>query len=156
MARVTAKKRMPWPTGCKRSTGIGTTLESPGSRNPLKYEWTWMTVTFNDVEELGKRCDRLPTDFKIGDVRRMTSGMGSCWVRRPVDAGKKLINGGTTDHRRVVQLQGGDATCARPPMLQMLGGHVQSKCTSLVNRSSCCYRCGAIGQGMRRRQARLP
>ncbi|EGI59642.1 hypothetical protein G5I_12193 [Acromyrmex echinatior] len=90
-----------------------------------------MTVTFNDVEELGKRCDRLPTDFKIGDVRRMTSGMGSCWVRRPVDAGKKLINGGTTDHRRVVQLQGGDATCARPPILQMLGGHVQSKCTSL-------------------------
>ena len=97
----------------------------------------------NVAEELAKKCERSPSDFKVGDVRRMTSGLGSCWIRCPIDAGKNLV--------AVQRITVGWSSCK--VLLHALGfqcykclegGHVQSKCTSPVDRSGCCYRCGAI------------
>ena len=43
------------------------------------------------MEELARKYERSLTDFKVGDVRRMPSGLGSCWAKCPVDAGKRLV-----------------------------------------------------------------
>jgi len=98
----------------------------------------------NAEEELAKKCERPPSDFKVGDVKRMTSRLGSCWVRCPVDADKMLM----AAQRITVEWSSCKMALLPAHGLQcykyLEAGNVQSKCTSPVDRSGCCYRCGAV------------
>ncbi|KYN36166.1 hypothetical protein ALC56_09486 [Trachymyrmex septentrionalis] len=74
----------------------------------------------------------------------MTSRLGSCWVRCPVDADKMLM----AAQRITVEWSSCKMALLPAHGLQcykyLEAGNVQSKCTSPVDRSGCCYRCGAV------------
>ena len=104
------------------------------------------SVTSNEVAEvLGATGECSPHDVKVGEIKVAPNGLGTCWVRCPVKAGKAIL---ATPRIRV-----GWSSC-RAILLPSRGlqchkclatGHVQAKCSSPIDRSGCCYRCGGIG-----------
>ena len=81
-------------------------------------------------------------DVTVGDLRRDNNGLFSAWARCPVRAAAKLAKDGqVTVHpfvAKVVALAQRPLQCHR--CLEF--GHVQHRCTSTVDRSNLCYRCG--------------
>ncbi|XP_011065974.1 PREDICTED: gap junction alpha-3 protein-like, partial [Acromyrmex echinatior] len=43
------------------------------------------------AQELARACKRLLPEFKVGGVSRAPNGLGTCWVRCPVEAVKQLV-----------------------------------------------------------------
>ncbi|CAK1598206.1 unnamed protein product [Parnassius mnemosyne] len=84
-------------------------------------------------------------DIKVGDVRRTPTSMGTCWMRCPVTAVRKLITEGRVrigwGSTRVELLESRPMHCYRC----LEKGHVGSKCPNEVDRSTRCYACGEPG-----------
>lgn len=84
-------------------------------------------------------------EIMIGQIRPAPSGLGTAWVRVPLSSARKLAEG-----RRILVgwmsvpvevLAGRPLQCHR-----CLGfGHTQQRCTSAVDHSGLCYRCGKAG-----------
>jgi hypothetical protein len=94
---------------------------------------------------ISKAGECSPNLIKTGEIRREASGLGSLWLSIPVAAAKKVAQA-----RRVCV----GWVSARVQLLEPRGlrcfrcfepGHVRSKCTAEVDRSSTCYRCGQDG-----------
>lgn len=66
------------------------------------------------AEELARASGCFPQQFKVGDIKRASNGLGSAWVRCPMEAARKLV---ATPRIKVVDLSGGAAAGQRPPML---------------------------------------
>ena len=81
-------------------------------------------------------------DVTVRDLRRDNNGLFSAWARCPVWAAAKLAKDGqVTVHpfvAKVVALVQRPLQCHR--CLEF--GHLQHRCTSTVDRSNLCYRCG--------------
>ncbi|EGI62124.1 hypothetical protein G5I_09569 [Acromyrmex echinatior] len=101
------------------------------------------------AEELAGVCSRLPPEFKVGGVSKAPNGLGTCWVRCPVEAAKQLVAASKVrvgwSSCKVALLPARNLQCYR--CLEV--GHVQQKCPSTVDRSGMCYRCGGIDHAAR-------
>ncbi|CAK1599168.1 unnamed protein product [Parnassius mnemosyne] len=87
-------------------------------------------------------------DIKVGEIRRNPTSMGTCWVRCPVKAVRKITAVGR------VRVGWGSARVElleprpMPPMhcfRCLERGHVASRCSSETNRGARCYACGEQG-----------
>ncbi|XP_039303415.1 uncharacterized protein LOC120357318 [Solenopsis invicta] len=100
----------------------------------------------DDVADAVGKTGGCPTQqVKVGEICRASNGMGTCWVRCPMGAGKAVL--------AAPRLKVGWSSCRAvllPPRgLQCFrcfaNGHTQANCSSQVDRSGCCYRCGNPG-----------
>ncbi|XP_018406277.1 PREDICTED: uncharacterized protein LOC108782493 [Cyphomyrmex costatus] len=84
-------------------------------------------------------------DVKVEDIKMSPSGMGTAWVRCPVEAAKPLTDQGRVRvgwvNARVQLLPVRPLQCFR--CLEM--GHIRASCTCDADRSGVCYRCGVAG-----------
>ncbi|KMQ90418.1 hypothetical protein RF55_9831 [Lasius niger] len=96
----------------------------------------------SEIARLGG-CDK--ADIRIGPLRESPVGLSSVWVRCPALAAKRVFGAGS------IRVGWGRASVEllRPrPLLCyrcLRRGHVRQKCTSDIDRSNRCYRCGIPG-----------
>ncbi|XP_059061646.1 uncharacterized protein LOC131854542 [Achroia grisella] len=86
-----------------------------------------------------------PDAVRVGDIRRNTSGMGTCWVRGPVAAIKKAT---AAKHIRIGWVSARTELLRQRPLRCfrcLEGGHVSNQCSQTQDRSGLCYRCGEEG-----------
>ncbi|XP_059045778.1 uncharacterized protein LOC131841475 [Achroia grisella] len=86
-----------------------------------------------------------PDAVRVGDIRRNSFGMGTCWVRGPVTAIKKAT---TAKHIRIGWVSARTELLRQRPLLCfrcLEGGHVSNQCSHTQDRSGLCYRCGEEG-----------
>ncbi|XP_059061181.1 uncharacterized protein LOC131854074 [Achroia grisella] len=86
-----------------------------------------------------------PDAVRVGDIRRNTSGMGTCWVRGPVAAIKKAT---AAKHIRIGWVSARTELLRQRPLRCfrcLEGGHVSNQCSQPQDRSGLCYRCGEEG-----------
>ncbi|XP_059046627.1 uncharacterized protein LOC131842125 [Achroia grisella] len=82
---------------------------------------------------------------KVGEIRRGASGLGTCWVRAPLAAVKRITTAG--------RIKIGWVTAAAELLRQkplrcyrcLESGHVLARCSHEEDRSGLCYRCGEPG-----------
>ncbi|XP_045451981.1 uncharacterized protein LOC123661009 [Melitaea cinxia] len=83
--------------------------------------------------------------IKVGEVRQNFAGIGTAWVRLPVEAAKKVVDG----RRLLVGFVSASVTLLKTRPQQCYRchevGHVAAKCDKGVDRSGQCYRCGKEG-----------
>ncbi|XP_039303454.1 uncharacterized protein LOC120357348 [Solenopsis invicta] len=104
------------------------------------------SVTTEEVAStVGNVGGCFPHEVKVGVIRRGPNGLGTCWLRCPVRAGKALL--------AAPRFRVGWSSC-RATLLPSRGlqcyrclaaGHTQAGCSNQVDRTGCCYRCGGIG-----------
>lgn len=82
---------------------------------------------------------------KSGEIRRSPRGMGTAWVRCPVEAAKTLTAGG----RLLVGWVSASVKLLEPRTRRcyrcLETGHVSAQCSSPVNRGDLCYNCAQPG-----------
>lgn len=104
------------------------------------------SVTSGDVAAAVARAGDCAVDaVKAGEIRTNSSGLGTCWVRCPVTAAKKVSSEG----RLLVGWVSAQIRLLPPKPMRcyrcLENGHVRVQCTAVVDRSECCYRCGEVG-----------
>ncbi|XP_059062474.1 uncharacterized protein LOC131855249 [Achroia grisella] len=83
--------------------------------------------------------------IKVGEIRRNSFGMGTCWVRGPVAGIKKAT---TAKHIRIGWVSARTELLRQRPLRCfrcLEGGHVSAQCSQTQDRSGLCYRCGEGG-----------
>ncbi|XP_052751065.1 uncharacterized protein LOC128200749 [Galleria mellonella] len=82
---------------------------------------------------------------RVGEVRRTRSGVGTCWVKAPLQAVKKMTVAG----RVRIGWVSAKAELLRQRPLRCFRcleeGHVRASCSHEQDRSGLCYRCGNEG-----------
>lgn len=96
-------------------------------------------------EAIAKAGDCSAEEIKTGDIKKSPYGLGTLWAQCPIRAANRLatlgkIRVGWTSSR-VELLTPRQLQCFRC----LEKGHVQANCTSPIDRSGLCYRCGGIG-----------
>ncbi|XP_059049916.1 uncharacterized protein LOC131844936 [Achroia grisella] len=85
-------------------------------------------------------------DVKVGPIRRSSpKALGSCWVRGPMAAVKKVTAEG---HMRLGWVSAKVELLRQRPLRCfrcLQSGHVRAQCTQEEDRSGLCYRCGEAG-----------
>ncbi|XP_045765820.1 uncharacterized protein LOC123867684 [Maniola jurtina] len=104
------------------------------------------SVTSNDVVTTVARIGGCSVDqVRAGEVVRNSSGLGTIWLRCPVMAAKKVVEGGRLlvgwVSARVNLLDERPQRCYRC----LERGHLRAQCIAETDRSDTCYRCGQIG-----------
>ena len=132
------------------------TVSRPSKTAEIRVSGLDDSATPTEVaQDLARACKRLPPEFKVGGVSRAPNGLGTCWVRCPVEAAKQLVAASRVkvgwSSCRVALLPARSLQCFRC----LEAGHVQAKCASTVDRSGCCYRCGGIGHAARECRAKV-
>ncbi|XP_045455126.1 uncharacterized protein LOC123664652 [Melitaea cinxia] len=83
--------------------------------------------------------------IKVGEIRQNFAGVGTAWVRLPVEAAKKVVDG----RRLLVGFVSASVSLLKMRPHQCYRchevGHVVAKCHKEVDRSGQCYRCGKEG-----------
>lgn len=106
------------------------------------------------ANELAKVGGCGPNDITVGRLRMAQRGLGVAWVRCPLTAANKVADLG----RITVEWSQCRAELLDVRPLQCFRclekGHVREKCSSLIDRSDCCYNCG--GKGHRAKDCREP
>lgn len=92
------------------------------------------------VAEKGK-CRQ--DEVQIGEIRKMSENQGSLWLRLPLVAAKKAVEGGTIQigwsKVKIALLEARPLRCHKC----LEKGHVRERCPNPQDRSGQCYRCGA-------------
>ncbi|XP_049886840.1 zinc finger CCHC domain-containing protein 3-like [Pectinophora gossypiella] len=104
------------------------------------------SVTTEDLVAAVARAGQCAADqVKPGEIRRDKTGLDSVWLRCPVDAAKKVSEGGRLlvgwVAAQVKLLETRPMRCYRC----LETGHVRVTCDAEVDRSNLCYRCGQAG-----------
>ncbi|XP_052755675.1 uncharacterized protein LOC128201781 [Galleria mellonella] len=104
------------------------------------------SITSSELAAAIARDGECPLDVvKVGDIKRNSSGLGTCWVRAPVLAVKKITSAG----RILVGWVAARTELLRQRPLRcykcLQSGHVRSRCLHEEDRSGLCYRCGRPG-----------
>ena len=127
----------------KALRGTGVRLSCPQKYAELRIVGLTELATPKSVRKaVAAAGDCEKEDVTVGDLRRDSNGLFSAWARCPVRTAAKLAKDGQiTVHpfvAKVVALAQRPLQCHR--CLEF--GHVQHRCTSTVDRSNLCYRCG--------------
>ena len=127
----------------KALRGTGVRLSCPQKHAELRILGLTELATPKSVRKAmaaAGGCEK--EDVVVGDFRRDNDGLFSAWARCPVRAAEKLAKDGQVIVHpfvaKVVALAQRPLQCHR--CLEF--GHVQHRCTSTVDRSNLCYRCG--------------
>nr|XP_034839930.1 uncharacterized protein LOC117996029 [Maniola hyperantus] len=104
------------------------------------------SVTSSDVVTAVARTGGCSADqVRAGEVVRNFSGLGTVWLRCPVMAAKKVVEGGKLlvgwVSARVNLLDERPQRCYRC----LERGHLRAQCIAGTDRSDTCYRCGQVG-----------
>ncbi|CAG4967467.1 unnamed protein product [Parnassius apollo] len=97
------------------------------------------------VTAIAQRSECPAEMVKIGEIRRTSSDTGTIWVSCPVPATNKIEGGG----RFLIRWVPAQVKILSSRLLQcykyLHNGHVCAECSSEVDRSNDCYRCGQAG-----------
>lgn len=84
-------------------------------------------------------------EVRVGEIRSSPRGLGSAWVRCPLPAARKVVEGGRLwvgwSAASVMPLETRPLQCYRC----LAFGHVRLRCTAAVERGDRCFRCGSAG-----------
>jgi len=97
------------------------------------------------VEAVSVHGECQTAEIRVGPIRRGTNGLGTVWVRCPLNAANRLVRKGHVllgwTRTRIELLPERPTACFR--CLQV--GHVRAACPSGTDRTGLCYRCGLAG-----------
>ncbi|XP_032675610.1 uncharacterized protein LOC116846185 [Odontomachus brunneus] len=98
---------------------------------------------------VAEKRECLPTQIKVGFIRKMANGLGSVWIQCPLSAAMKVASLGRIrigwTIARTELLQARPVQCFRCWSF----GHVRHACKAEVDRSHACFRCGGEGHLVR-------
>ncbi|XP_028167797.1 uncharacterized protein LOC114358118 [Ostrinia furnacalis] len=120
-------------------------VSRPVKSSDLRVSGQDDSVTAEEVAAAIAKLGDCPTDqIKVGAPRRDHTGLFATWVRCPIVAAKKVLEGRLLVGwvaARVRLLPARDLRCFRC----LEAGHVQAVCPAEVDRSRQCYKCGQLG-----------
>lgn len=97
------------------------------------------------IEAVAEKGVCHPHEIQVGEVRKISGNQGSLWLRLPLVAAKKAVEGGSIQigwsKVRISLLEARPLRCHKC----LERGHVRERCPIAQDRSDRCYRCGERG-----------
>ncbi|KMQ92220.1 gag-like protein [Lasius niger] len=126
--------------------GKGVIIGRPSKCSELSIRGLDITVNPEDIlVEVAKMGGCRKEEIRIGQIRETPVGLGSVWVRCPALAARRVVRAGSIrvgwGQAIVEPLRPRPLVCYR--CLEQ--GHVRQRCTSVIDRSDRCFRCGVSG-----------
>lgn len=139
------KADAPWPHVCARlKDKEGVRVNRPTKMAEIRVRGLECSIRKEVMEAVAEKETCRSYEIQAGDIRRTSENQGSLWLKLPLAAAKKAVEGGTLQvgwsRVKITLLEARPLRCYKC----LERWHVREKCPNSQNRSNRCYRCGGL------------